>query len=112
MLKRKREGTSVSQLLVAPKAEWRVVGKRSFFGAKANGEQQFICLSTINSFSELEDECEKGNSNAEGILPGGKILHVGDSQFRLMDRLFCGKDRRKCTRVIFLVQGLGPWETD
>lgn len=63
-------------------------------------EKQSVSLLTSNTFSALEDGCGMNNSKAdEGTLLRVKTLVVGDSHVRFMDRLFCGKDRKKKTRV-------------
>lgn len=50
----------------------------------------------------LEDECGKDSRKKDaGILPGGKILVVGESQIKFMERLFCSRDRRTQIRVCF-----------
>ncbi|MPC87590.1 hypothetical protein E2C01_082456 [Portunus trituberculatus] len=60
-----------------------------------------------NSFAVLEgveEEKEEVGSDevrrAEGSLPAGKILVIGDSQVRHLDTAFCDKDRRRRTRCL------------
>lgn len=82
LLKREWEGIIVSPLPTTPEAAWKVVGKRCRL--VANGEQQHISFSTINSSSEFEVEYGKGTRKPDEVtLLGGKILVVGDCQINL-----------------------------
>ena len=50
-------------------------------------------LSLYYSIHPLEDECNDGES-VDTSLSSGKILVMGDSQVRYLDRAFCAGDRK------------------
>ncbi|XP_069946335.1 uncharacterized protein [Cherax quadricarinatus] len=68
-------------------------------------------LKVGNRFSVLQDECTSVASEGKGTTApaneGKRILVVGDSQVRYVDRAFCNRNKKMRDRVCFPGAGVG-----
>ena len=94
---------------------WKVVRQR---GAQRRVQRApRMPLECRNSFEALsddlreeapkEDEQRQQERTDGSTLSSGKILVMGDSQVRFLDKAFCVRDRRRRTRVCFPGAGIG-----
>ena len=93
---------------------WQVVGSKgsTIRLKKAPTVSSSPVLECRNSFSALAEGTEEGPRTVEErtteeertdepSLSNSKILVVGDSQVKYLDRTFCARDRKRRTRVCF-----------
>ena len=94
--------------------EWRVArsgGCGTSLLLKRATAQPVECRNSFAALAEAEEEeveeVKEVERTDEPSLSKSKILVVGDSQVRYLDRTFCAKDRSRRTRVCFPGAGVG-----
>ena len=73
--------------------------------------ERLECRNSFQALSKLQEDKEvvqvQDRRADDTSLPKGKILVVGDSQVRFLDRAFCARDRKHRMRVCFPGAGIG-----